>query len=92
MRDPKEGQAGDDLDKDRKLFEESLSGLKAAIFEATRAPTVNRYKLEEALKRYFDRQLTYLGKLHDRIAGASARKAAQEQPAPVPRGTGRHKI
>jgi len=61
----------DEFEHHRKAFEEAQAGLKMSVFEAVRAQTVNRYKLEEAIKKYFDRQQQYLAKLHERIVELS---------------------
>lgn len=65
----------DDLNSQRKAFEDSQAALKMAVFEAVRAQTVNRYKLEEAIKKYFDKQQQYLAWMHERIIELS--KASQ---------------
>jgi hypothetical protein len=64
----------DELEKQRKSFEEAQETLRVVIFEALRAPSPNRYKVEDALKRYFDTERKYFAKLHDRLKNLPPQK------------------
>jgi hypothetical protein len=67
-------EMSDDLEKQRKSFEEAQETLRVVVFEALRAPSLNRYKVEEALKRYFETERKYFAKLHDRLRHLAPQK------------------
>jgi hypothetical protein len=71
----------DKLEKERKLFEDAQAAFRMAIFEAVRAQSVNRYKLEEAFKKYLERQSQYLGMMHDQLMKLSNANSAVEHTA-----------
>lgn len=82
----------EDLDAERKLFQEAQTALKMAVFEAVRAPSINRYKLEEAIKKYLETQNSYLGRIHDRLAKLSGAKSTHEPPPASSRAGSRTKV
>ena len=59
--------AADELKEHRKSFEEAQEALRVALFEAVRAHSVNKLRLEDVIKKYLEKEQAYLAKIHDRL-------------------------
>ena len=72
----------EDLDGARKAFEEAQSAFRMAVFEALRAPSLNRYKLEDAFKKYLEKQSSFLASMQERITELSRNQLEQSGGSP----------